>query len=179
MANLFKALLDSMRFDEDYDDEDDFEEIVEERESRRKPRRSRKDLEEEDIVPVIPQTSQVKKEKVTKADRTSNKVVPMRISNRDLEVCVMKPSTFEESQEIGDLLLSGKPTVINLEGFDDKVAQRIMDFVSGCVYAINGKLHRISNSIFIVSPDNVDISGDFFDLIQKKGFEPPTFDNSF
>jgi cell division inhibitor SepF len=91
----------------------------------------------------------------------------------------MKPTAFEDSQEICDMLLTGRAIVINLEGFDDKLAQRTMDFISGSVYAINGKLHRISNCIFIVSPDTVDISGDYLDLIQNNGFEPPTFHSKF
>jgi cell division inhibitor SepF len=90
----------------------------------------------------------------------------------------MKPTAFEDSQEISDMLLTGRAIVINLEGFDDKLAQRTMDFISGSVYAINGKLHRISNCIFIISPDTVDISGDYSDLIAN-GFEPPTFHSQF
>ena len=46
------------------------------------------------------------------------------------------------------------------EGFDPDDAQRIMDFISGCIYAINGKYHQIAKYIFIFSPENVDISGD-------------------
>ena len=110
---------------------------------------------------------------------TASKVVPIRTTTKGLEVCIMKPTSFEDSQEICDMLLTGRATVINLEGFDDKLAQRTMDFISGSVYAINGKLHRISNAIFIVSPDTVDISGDYLDLIQESGFEPPTFHNKF
>jgi len=120
------------------------------------------------------------KEKVVKVERSAtSKVVPIRTTTKGLEVCIMKPTSFEDSQEICDMLLTGRATVINLEGFDDKLAQRTMDFISGAVYAINGKLHRISNAIFIVSPDTVDISGDYLDLIQESGFEPPTFHNKF
>ena len=123
--------------------------------------------------------SDFRKERVPKMERsTSSKVVPIRTTSKGLEVCIMKPSAFEDSQEICDLLLTGRAIVINLEGFDDKLAQRTMDFISGSVYAINGKLHRISNCIFIVSPDTIDISGDYSDLIAN-GFEPPTFYNKF
>ena len=73
---------------------------------------------------------------------------------------VIKPHTFEDSQEICNMLLNGRPVIVNLEGFDPDDAQRIMDFISGCIYAINGKYHQISKYIFIFSPENVDISGD-------------------
>ncbi len=88
---------------------------------------------------------------------------------------VMKPTSFEDSQDICDVLLAGKATIINLEGFNVELAQRVMDFVSGAVYAANGKLRQISSYIFIISPENVDISGDYFDMIkQQNGFEVPT-----
>lgn len=87
------------------------------------------------------------------------KVVPM--NNRTMmEVNVIKPRSFEDSQDICDMLLTNRPVIVNLEGFDPDDAQRIMDFISGCIYAINGKYHQISKYIFIFSPENVDISGD-------------------
>lgn len=89
---------------------------------------------------------------------TKPKVVSMNRST--MEVNVIKPHSFEDSQEICNMLLSNRPVIVNLEGFDPDDAQRIMDFISGCIYAINGKYHQISKYIFIFSPENVDISGD-------------------
>ena len=66
-----------------------------------------------------------------------------------------------------EILLGGRAAVVNLEGFDTEVAQRIMDFISGCIFAIDGKLHRISKYIFIFSPNNVDISGDYLELLPE------------
>ena len=87
------------------------------------------------------------------------KVVPM--NNRSMmEVNIIKPTTFEDSQNICNMLLSGRPVVVNLEGFDPDDAQRIMDFISGCIYSIKGQYHQISKYIFIFTPENVDISGD-------------------
>ncbi len=89
---------------------------------------------------------------------SKSKVVSMNRSS--MEVNVIKPHSFEDSQEICNMLLSNRPVIVNLEGFDPDDAQRIMDFISGCIYAINGKYHQISKYIFIFSPENVDISGD-------------------
>ncbi len=195
MSNIFKNFLNSMKLTEDEDDYE-YEEYLneeaekEEKRARRQEKREAKSeryekYEEPSVKQsVTPQTisvaSDFKKERVSKMEKsTANKVVPIRTTSKGLEVCIMKPANFEDSQEICDMLLTGRAIVINLEGFDDKLAQRTMDFISGSVYAINGKLHRISNCIFIVSPDTVDISGDYLDLIQNSGFEPPTLQTRF
>lgn len=104
-----------------------------------------------------------------RTQRTSpNKITP--INNRksqgkqgkeDMEVCVIKPTTVEEEREITETLLKGRAVVINMEGLDVEIAQRIIDFTSGSTFAIQGNLQKISNYVFIATPQNVDISGDF------------------
>ncbi|HHV13829.1 MAG TPA: cell division protein SepF [Clostridiales bacterium] len=191
MANLIKNFLSTMKLTEDDEEYDDYVQDELEKEEKRSKRFEKKEqkmdrYEEAQAKQAFAaqssqKTSDFKNEKVvTRMERTSsNKVVPIRTTAKGLEVCIMKPTTFEDSQEICDMLLTGRAIVINLEGFDDKLAQRTMDFISGSVYAINGKLHRISNCIFIVSPDTVDISGDYSDLIQSSSFEPPTLQSRF
>ena len=189
MSNIFKNFLNSMKLTEDDDEYEDYLNDDSEKEAKRAKRLERKQAKHERFEeapmsqPMASQPSTIgdfKKERVSKMERsTAGKVVPIRTTTKGLEVCIMKPTSFEDSQEICDMLLTGRATVINLEGFDDKLAQRTMDFISGSVYAINGKLHRISSCIFIVSPDTVDISGDYLDIIQESGFEPPTFHSKF
>ena len=99
----------------------------------------------------------------------NNKVVPMR---RGMEVSMVIPTSFGDSQEICDHLLAGKAVVLNMEGLHTEIAQRIIDFASGAVYSINGNLQKISNYIFIVTPDTVDLSGDFQDIFNDS-FEMP------
>lgn len=124
--------------------------------------------------------SEVKRDRQQRTERLNNgKVVPLRTTAKGLEVCIMKPTTFEDSQDICDMLLSGRAAVINLEGFDVELAQRVMDFVSGSVYAMNGRLHQISSYIFIISPETVDISGDYLDIIRQDGFGVPTLNKGF
>lgn len=141
--------------DDDYDDDiyDDYEDV--------KPRKKvvTKDIDDDyDDTKYKP-----------KAIKTNNtKVTPMRPSRRQLngmEVCVIKPTTMEESREVTETLLSGRAVILNLEGLDVDIAQRIIDFTSGSCFAISGNLQKISNYIFIITPPNVDISGDFQDLL--------------
>ena len=80
------------------------------------------------------------------------------------EVCIFKPSSIEDSREITETLLQGKAVVVNFEGLHVEISQRIIDFISGSCYALDGNLQKISNYIFIATPNSVDISGDFQDL---------------
>ena len=91
------------------------------------------------------------------------KVVPLRstVSKSGFEVVVIHPQSMEDGNEITDTLLSGKAVVLNLEGINPEVAQRIIDYSAGSCYAMRGNLQKISNYIFLVAPSGVDISGDF------------------
>lgn len=94
----------------------------------------------------------------------SPKVVPMK---RAMEVSMIKPTSIEDSREICDYLLAGKAVVLNMEGIHTEVAQRIIDFTSGATYSMNGNLQKISNYIFIATPESVELSGDFQDLLNS------------
>ncbi|MDO4267831.1 MAG: cell division protein SepF [Eubacteriales bacterium] len=94
----------------------------------------------------------------------SPKVVPMR---KSMEVSLIKPTSIEDAREICDYLLAGKAVVLNMEGIHTEVAQRIIDFTSGATYSMNGNLQKISNYIFIATPESVGLSGDFQDLLNS------------
>ena len=96
--------------------------------------------------------------------RSSSKVVPMK---RAMEVSMVKPTSIEDSREICDYLLAGKAVVLNMEGLHTEIAQRIIDFTSGATYSMNGNLQKISNYIFIATPESVELSGDFQDLLNS------------
>ena len=87
------------------------------------------------------------------------------MSTAGMEVCVIKPTTVEDSREITETLLANRTVVLNLEGLDVEIAQRIIDFTSGSCFAIRGNLQKISKYIFIITPASVDISGDFQDIL--------------
>ncbi len=97
------------------------------------------------------------------------KVTPMRqvkkMNGTGMEVCVIKPTTVEDAREITETLLANRTVVLNLEGLDVDIAQRIIDFTSGSCFAISGNLQKISHYIFIITPASVDISGDFQEIL--------------
>ena len=81
-----------------------------------------------------------------------------------MEVCVIKPTSVEDAREITETLLNNRTVVLNVEGLDVEIAQRIIDFTSGSCFAMSGNLQKISNYIFIITPESVDISGDFLNI---------------
>lgn len=166
---VFDKFLDIMKLnDDDYDDEyyDDDEYFDDDGYEEKPQRRSlfgKKNTKEDNFDDFDME------EDKSFQPSTSNKVTPMRqpAARRggNMEVCVVKPTSVDDSREITETLLSGRTVILNLEGMDLEVAQRIIDFVSGATFAISGNLQKISNYIFLVTPTNVDISGDLQDLL--------------
>lgn len=197
MANPFSSLLEMLRLgdDEDYDYDYDFDEEFNdgidpdeeerllrkeqkrrEKEERKAARQSsyrgeREEEYEEPEMPAIPKRTSIR--------TSSNKVVPIRTTTRGLEVCICKPNNFGDSQDACEMLIRGHAVVVNLEGIDIMEAQRIMDFISGCIFSMSGKMHQISRYIFIFSPENVDISGDYLELSEQDEFSIPTLNKEF
>ncbi len=178
MAAFMDKFLDMMHLG---DEEDDFYD----------------EYDEEEEVPVVkkqPKPAAPKKKAATNFEEASEpraqarprqvrspKVVPMRNSFNPMEVCVIKPTSVEEAREISDTLLTGRAVILNLEGLQVTTAQRIIDFTSGACYSINGNLKMVSNYIFIVTPEAVDISGDFKELFSGSGngVDVATFNSTF
>ena len=165
--SVLDKFLSIMRLDDDddfeddlFDDDDDFEEV---------PKKSffkkmmKSDYEDNDDIYD------------DRSYASNNKITPMRQTSRrpSMEVCVIKPTTVDDAREITETLLSGRTVILNLEGLDLEIAQRIIDFTSGATFAISGNLQKISNYIFLVTPTNVDISGDLQDLLNTS-FDVPS-----
>ena len=155
-------------YDDDYDDfDDDYEEERPKRGSVFKKKERDYDYDMEDDL--VTESSKVRNVK------QQSRITPMRSrkTSSGMEVCVFKPTLFDEAREITDTLLSQCTVVLNFEGLDVDLAQRIIDFASGSCYAIGGNLQKVSNYIFIMTPKSVDISGDFQDIISS-AFDIPT-----
>lgn len=103
--------------------------------------------------------------------KQQNKVVNIH-STSQFKVVIVQPETFDDAQDICDHLKSKKPVVINLEEVEKESAQRIIDFLSGSVYALDGTIQKVANGIFLIAPNNVDIMGDFKEELRNKGAFP-------
>lgn len=156
--SILSKLMDTMRLtddeDEDYFLDDDYED--DDRPSKKSLFKKQTDDYEDDY-----DDSDSAKPRIFSRP-SSSKVVSMR---RGMEVSLIKPTSIDDAKEICDYLLAGKAVVLNMEGIHTEVAQRIIDFTSGSTYSMNGNLQKISNYIFIATPQTVELSGDFQDLL--------------
>lgn len=106
-------------------------------------------------------------DEVYPALRKRGKVLDIRTASQ-VKMVIYQPAAFDQATEICDNLKSRKPVIVNLEKLENQVAQRILDFLSGAVYGLDGNLHKISGGIFIAAPSNVDISEHLKDEIKDK-----------
>lgn len=94
----------------------------------------------------------------TKKGRPTGNVVSLH-SHRNMQVVLIEPRTYDEAQEIADQLRSRRPVVVNLQRLTKEQARRMVDFLSGTVYAVNGSIQKVGSHIFLCTPDSVDILG--------------------
>lgn len=115
----------------------------------------------------------------TRPAQSNNKLVDFNTKQRPdgyrgrSEVYVIKPQEISESQTVADFLKNGKTIVINMEGLELAPAQRIIDFIGGACYALNGSLQAISANIFIAAPDSIEVSGDLREEILNESTISP------
>ncbi|MCI8417450.1 MAG: cell division protein SepF [Lachnospiraceae bacterium] len=143
-------------YDDDYDDyDDDYDDYDDEKPEKKSIFKRKRDDDYDDDYEEEPVKSK------------TSKVTPMRTPRRvnGMEVCVIKPTVFEDSREITETLLSNRTVLLNFEGLDVEIAQRIIDFISGSCFAIEGNLQKVTNYIFLVTPRSVEISGDLQEII--------------
>jgi len=154
---------------DDYDEEDDYLDDYEEpaeaparREKRRTPAPApvpMMDEEEEDYgfasVPVVSSSTSVS------TDRFSGQVLSMNNSaSNKQEVVLFRPGSFNDTSKAADDLRNRKAVIVNMENVDKAMARRVVDFLSGCVYALDGDVKKIAQSAYLFCPHNMDIVGD-------------------
>lgn len=188
MDKLFNVM--KFNEDEDYDEDEEYEdedfygddgkepEAVEKK-NERSSRTAAAAAEDDDLVneDPIPNTPKPRKRFGTSISDKSESRADLRNESRSetgiatrqvkkqyseagMEVCIIKPTSVNDAREVTETLLANRTVVLNLEGLDVDIAQRIIDFTSGSCYAVHGNVMKISHYIFVITPANVDVSGD-------------------
>ncbi|TCS94613.1 cell division protein SepF [Hazenella coriacea] len=87
-------------------------------------------------------------------------------TQKNIRLVLYEPRAYEDAQEIADNLKSHRPVVVNLQRVRRDQAMRVVDFLSGTVYALGGQINKLGPHIFICTPANVDIHGTITEIMQ-------------
>ncbi|GIN61447.1 cell division protein SepF [Robertmurraya siralis] len=98
-------------------------------------------------------------------------VVSLQSVQKASKVVLVEPRVYAEAQDIADQLKNRRAVVVNLQRIDREQAKRIVDFLSGTVYAIGGDIQKIGTDIFLCTPDNVEVSGSISQILQETEYE--------
>ena len=151
---------------DDFDEEDDFVDDYDEPAEAPAPRREKRRAapapapvmeEEEDDFGFAPMT--VSNSTTPAATGFSGQILNMGASNKQ-EVVLFRPNSFNDTSKAADDLRNRKAVIVNMENVDKAMARRVVDFLSGCVYALDGDVKKIAQSAYLFCPHNMDIVGD-------------------
>ncbi len=162
--------------DDDYDDYDEEDDYLDDYEEPVQPVRKEKQrrapapapvMEEDDDdtdfgfapVPAAPASTSVS------TSGFSGQVLSMNSSaSNKQEVVLFRPGNFNDTSKAADDLRNRKAVIVNMENVDKAMARRVVDFLSGCVYALDGDVKKIAQSAYLFCPHNMDIVGDLESL---------------
>ena len=147
MSNVMTKVKAFLGFDEleyEYDDYEDFDDVESE------------DEEENEIV-----------EPVIQNNKKNNKVVNIH-TTATAKVIITKPTAYEDATEISDALKSRKIVVVNTTSLENKIAQRLLDFISGSCYSLGGELQQIEKGVYMLAPSNVEVTNELKNELSSK-----------
>lgn len=120
------------------------------------------EIMEEEVEPV----RQTQKQATQK-----NNIVSLQSVQKSSKMVLVEPRVYAEAQDIADHLKNRRAVVVNLQRIERDQAKRIVDFLSGTVYAIGGDIQKIGTDIFLCTPENIEVSGNISQIMQEHEFE--------
>ena len=141
--------------EDEYDDydEDELAEGYEEEEVEERPARTRRTP----AFSIATNESAAAPASETKATGFSGHVVS---NGSKQEVILFHPSTFNDTSKAADHLRNKKAVIVNMENVDKAMARRVVDFLSGCAYAVDGHVKKVAQSTYLFCPHHMDVVGD-------------------
>ena len=167
---------------DDYDNEDeymdDYEEVEEKpRRAQRAPRAARRapepapapaapSYEDDDYEEAFNSVPKAAPAPAPAAASTafSGRVLNVNRNDAKNNIVLFRPNVFNDANAAGDELKKNHPVIVNLEGVELKTARRVVDFLSGCIYTMDGSVKKIAQAAYLFCPNNVEISGDLESL---------------
>lgn len=152
--------------DDDFDDDFDLEERPRASRASTAPRTAPRSSAYDEVLDDL--SAGHSAAPASRRDPGNSKVVNIHTTTQ-MQVVLVKPDRFDNVSEIAEHLRSKHAVVLNLEATNKDVARRLVDFLSGCAYALDGKIKKIAISTYIITPYNVDIVGDLIDELENSG----------
>jgi len=163
--------------DDDYDDYEDDEYLDDYEEPAEAPRRAPRSMPRRSPAPAPAPVAEEDEDddfgfssvpapapasSTPAANEFGGRVLNMN-SNKQ-EVVLFRPSSFNDTSKAADDLRNRKAVIVNMENVDKAMARRVVDFLSGCVYAVDGTVKKIAQSAYLFCPHNMDVVGDLENL---------------
>ncbi|HVS84819.1 MAG TPA: cell division protein SepF [Gaiellaceae bacterium] len=165
--------------EEDWDDdgyytEEDLAEEYGERNVRRlAPRRHRRD-DVDDWTDPEPEPATVQRQSILRPQAQGRSAEPRRLRGVDGpaagRVHLVLPRSFNDAQQVADRFKEGVPVILNLQGADQELSKRLIDFGSGLTYALDGGMQRVADKVFLLTPRNVELSAEDRARMLERGF---------
>lgn len=125
-------------------------------------------VEKERVVQHEEQEAETSPFEARKNTKSNNVVSIHSHSQKNVRVVLSEPRSYDEAQEIADHLRSRRAVIVNLQRVRNDLAVRIVDFLSGTVYALNGSISKLGPNIFLCTPDSVEIQGAITEMLAEE-----------
>ncbi|MDM5213462.1 cell division protein SepF [Peribacillus sp. NJ4] len=127
-------------------------------------------MEEEGAEPKVVKSGK-QQQPASAGNNTNQNIVSLQSVQKSSKVVLLEPRAYAEAQEVADHLKNRRAVVVNLQRIQHDQGKRIIDFLSGTVYAISGDIQKIGTDIFLCTPDNVDVSGNITGFAAEEEYE--------
>jgi len=86
------------------------------------------------------------------------------------KVHLIEPTGFNDAEEIGEKFKADIPVIVNLQGMDNDVSKRLIDFAAGLTFGLDGRIQRVADKVFLLTPRNIEVSAEERRRLQERGF---------
>jgi len=118
------------------------------------------DMPEDEPSPVRRMKPQAVREVPSETEGVVRTIAPPRMSAASSAIYKSEPKRFNEAREVADRFKEGTAVIMNLQSTDDTIARRLVDFASGLVYGLDGKIELVANRVYLLTPANVEVSAE-------------------
>jgi len=116
------------------------------------------------------QRPQAMREVAVDSDEGIVRTIPSSRASTASSIHKSEPKRFNEARDIADRFKDGIPVIMNLQSTDDTIARRLVDFASGLVYGLDGKIEMVANRVYLLTPANMEVSAEDRERIAGAGF---------